>query len=109
MQTAAETKAKVEALSTQLAHQQAAFPPAALEEARELARDLEARAAKAEREAASQRQLADTWKGTRALPAPPPGRSRAVRLLTRSSASSPEGSGERKSLKRFGASGAAWW
>ena len=54
-------------------------------------------------------RVADTWKGTRALPVPPPGRRRAVRLLTGSSASSPEGSGERKCLKRYGASGAAWW
>ena len=59
---ASKLKAEVEELRTALVQQQAAFPPEALNSARDRASALEARADRAEQLVGTLRQQCDTWK-----------------------------------------------
>ena len=59
---ASKLKVEVEELRTALAQQQAAFPPDALNSARDRASALEARADRAEQLVGTLRQQCDTWK-----------------------------------------------
>ena len=59
---ASKLKAEVEELRTALVQQQAAFPPEALNSARDRANALEARADRAEQLVGTLRQQCDTWK-----------------------------------------------